>query len=71
MIDVATVIFRLRDHFDLVDVGAPIGDYHRDLLQEALLSVPGDLLEFYEQCNGIAVGVHDEVVGRLFSVRVT
>lgn len=67
VIDVETVVSRLRNHFDSVDVGAPIGDDYWVLLQVALPSVPGDLLRFYEHCNGIAVGLHDTVVGRIFS----
>ena len=68
MIDVETIVSRLRDHFDSVGVGAPMGDHYRAQLQAALPSVPSDRLRFYEQCNGITVDMHDTVVGHIFSV---
>lgn len=62
-------IDRLVRYFDHVEVPPPAGSEAIGQLHAELQSVPSELAQFYEHCDGLRVGLHDGVVGHIYDIQ--
>jgi len=67
----ATTLQRLITHFHEVEIGPPADPRDVAALRSRFGSIPDDLDYYYSQCDGVTVDLRDDVVGRLFPLKVS
>lgn len=65
---IRSVIERLENHFHKVTINAAAAAESVARVSESFSQTPGELLRFFEICDGISVSIEDDVRGILFSI---